>query len=90
VRLLARRRGKTAVPVPEVVSITNLPGNAGKQPQEVLIDIHLGKHDRTFVMRISPFRAGARENRFAGIEPDLRQIVTSKAGCPTVRGRRVR
>jgi len=83
VRLLARSHGKVHAGAPQVVSTTKLPGNAGRESQEVVFDVHLGKHERTFVMRIFPVEdrlvvvaAGARKNRFAGMETDLRHIVT--------------
>jgi hypothetical protein len=83
VRLLARGRGKPAVSAPKVISTTKA-ANGGRESQEVVFDIHLGKHERTFIMRVIPIQpslyvvaAGARKNRFAGMETELRQIVAN-------------
>jgi hypothetical protein len=82
VSLLTRGRNNPVVSAPQVVSTTRLAGDAGREPQEVVFDIHVGKHERTFVMRIIPgadglnvVAAGARKNRFAGMETELKDIV---------------
>jgi hypothetical protein len=83
VRKLAHRREKTAVGTPEVISTTKLREDGVPDGQQVVFDIRLGKHDRTFVMQILPRQgsqfvvaAGARKNRFSAMEAELRKIVS--------------
>jgi Domain of unknown function (DUF4190) len=79
---LARKR--VDGPLPEVKVVSNLKGADAKDPQELLLDVKLGKHLRTFIMKIIPSQgdllvvaAGARKNRFEALEGQLRQIVNN-------------
>jgi hypothetical protein len=81
VRLLAGR--KTGLTAPQVVSTTPLPKRAGRESEELTIELDLGKHERVFLMRIIPGQdslfvvaAGTSKRTFSAVENELRQIVS--------------
>jgi hypothetical protein len=88
VRLLNRRRKKEP-PVPEVTSVKEIPAEAGQQIQEVVFSMMLGRHERTFLMRIKRgpdeiyvVAAGVRKRRFKALEDQLQQIVAGLKVSP--------
>jgi hypothetical protein len=83
VDLLTRQRNAPAPLTPQVRSIKQISSKGGREVQELLLDVRLGRHERTFLVRIFHHgdlyvvAAGARKNRFAGMEDELRRIVSS-------------
>jgi uncharacterized protein DUF4190 len=61
-----------------------IPGENGRREEALLLDVRLGKYERTFLMRFFPsgeeiyvVAAGTRKNRFRAMEVQLQQIVDS-------------
>jgi len=84
VRLLIPKRRADSLPEHSDRDRKEIPGENGRREEALLLDVRLGKHERTFLMRFFPsgdeiyvVAAGTRKNRYRAQETQLQQIVDS-------------